>query len=423
MAALTALLRTHTAGLHDRLERLPFFQLLRSGHLTKPPIVSYLRSLTIIHGIIERELFHTADRQVAELGKHTLPKVPRLLADLEALGAERLPVVMPAIRGALEYAAEILANANDPWSLVGVLYVLEGSQKGGLSLKRAYVKCLRVPKEQLSYFGCYGRDTAAHWKSFGRALDSLDADSEQTKRVVESAVNCFERLEKICGALHPCADNDLQHHVTAVNFEAGNHAMPPDLPGIDLALRAGMAAWRKYPYLEHRFGSRGRRFTCSDSCWLVALTRVPVETATKSLEWLRTVLASRGIPTVILEGHLQAIVEMLAQESAGQDELPSPFARFLSNLDDERRALAGSAGRLKRLTDRFDQRLCGCTGRTVDSAAELIASAWIDERSGITGALTAVLDWFTDADRFSNDWIVNVREFAAELDKAGELSC
>jgi len=77
--------------------------------------------------------------------------------------------------------------------------------------------------------------------------------------------------------------------------------MPQSPLEIDLALRAAKTAWEKYPYLEHRYGERGRRFTNSDSCWLFTLTRARREVAvTRALEWLRTVLASRGIPTVIL---------------------------------------------------------------------------------------------------------------------------
>ncbi len=68
------------------------------------------------------------------------------------------------------------------------------------------------------------------------------------------------------------------HHIAEINVEAGNHAMPQDLREIELALRAGKVAWDKYPYLEHRYGERGRRFTDSDSCWLVTLARAPKET-------------------------------------------------------------------------------------------------------------------------------------------------
>jgi hypothetical protein len=211
--------------------------------------------------------------------------------------------------------------------------------------------------------------------------------------------------------------------VTAINFEAGDHAMPQNPAEIDLALRAGGAAWARFPYLECRFGSRGRRFTSSDSCWLVALTRLPVDTATKNLEWLRGVLASRGLPTTILEWHLRAIVRSLTVEFPERVEMPDRFLPFLSNLEVERGSLGGITAQVEALIEGFDRKLRGCAGPGVDSAAELVASAWIDERSGIAGALAAVLDWFTDPERFSSEWIATICDLVAELGQAARLPC
>jgi heme oxygenase len=414
LADLHARLRTETAGLHDRLEALPFFRTLGAGQLPKPAIVSLLRCLAIIHAVLERELSQVSHRQVAALANSARPKVPLLLADLEAAGAEGVPSVTAALREALDLGGEILADAGDPPSLAGALYVLEGSQRGGLALKGAYVRCLGLPADGLSYFGCYGGGTAAHWTSFGKILDALGFDEEQERQAIAAAIRCFARLGKICAALYPYADADLRHHVTAVNFEAGDHAMPQDPREIAMALRAARAAWTKYPYLARRFGDRGKRFTDSDSCWLVALARMPAATAMRNLAWLRTVLASRGIPTAILEGHLHAI----AREFAGQADKRAGFDGFLASLDAERQALGG-AETISRVVDRFDRRFRGCAGRTVESASQLIASAWMDERAGIAGALAAVRDWFTDGERFSDDWIATVHALVAALDRTG----
>ena len=212
------------------------------------------------------------------------------------MGSPETPSVTPAIRAALDHGAEILAAATDPLSLVGVLYVLEGSQNGGLVLKPAYARCIGLREDQLAYFGCYGGGTAAHWQSFGDTLNALGLEGEAADRAVQAAARCFARLATICTALHPCAAADLRQHVTAINFWAGDHAMPQDPLEIGLALRAGRTAWEQYPYLEQRFGERGRRFTSSDSCWLVTLARQPAATACGNLEWLRTVLATDGDP-------------------------------------------------------------------------------------------------------------------------------
>lgn len=209
-----------------------------------------------------------------------------------------------------------------------------------------------------------------------------------------------------------------KYHIAAINVEAGDHAMPQDPHEIDLALRAAKIAWEKYPYLEHRYGERGRRFTDSDSCWLFTLTRARSEVAvTRVLEWLRTVLASRGIPTVILEFHLQAIREAIAPDFAEQLGKQTQFDQFLSDRDAERRTLFGGDGR-SRLIDVFDQRFRACAGFKVAAAADLITSAWVDERSGISGSISVLCDWLTDVGRFSTDWIANVHALLAELARA-----
>jgi hypothetical protein len=204
-----------------------------------------------------------------------------------------------------------------------------------------------------------------------------------------------------------------KHRITEINFEAGDHAMPQDQLEIDLALRAAKVVWEEYPYLQSRYGERGRRFTDSDSCWLVTLARAASEAeVTKALEWLRTVLASRGIPTLILEAHLRAI----GAEFTKQSDAPIQFGQFLSDRKAERRRLFGIAGR-SRLMGTFDARFRACTGFRIESAGQLITSAWVDQQAGIPGSVPALRDWLADAQRFSTDWIAVVDKLLAELDQ------
>jgi len=414
---LHGLLRTETASLHRRFERISFFEALRSGVLPKVAIVSFLRSLSIVHAVLEKSLSLVSHRQISDLYRSTLPKVPLLVADLEAVDAASLASVVPAIRGALDYADEILTNADDPFNLIGPLYVLEGSQSGVLALRLDYARCLNISAEQLSYFGCYGSETPMRWDAFLSRLNSLPLEGDQAARVVAAGVRCFERIGAICAALYPYSGNDLKHHIAVVNFEAGDHAMPQNPLEIDLALRAARVAWEKYPYLNHRYGERGRRFTSSDSCWLVTLTHARGQVGvTKALEWLRTVLASRGIPTVVLEFHLQAIVWAICAEFAGRPEMQIQFDPFLSDRRAERRTLRGAENR-PQLIDAFDARFRACTGFKIESAAELIASAWVDQHCGISNSISSLCDWLTDGERFSAGWIANVHGLLAELDR------
>jgi len=411
---LSEILRTDTAGLHQRLETLPFFTALHAGTLHRVSIVSYLRCLLIIHAVLERSLVSSAP--LAELGRHAPAKVPLLVADLDALGAGNFPSLSAPMRAALNYAAAIVASGDDPLTLMGVLYVLEGSQNGGVVLRHAYAQCLGVPQQRLSYIGCYGQGTAAHWKGFIECLNARALDEHQVQEVAQAATRCFERLAAIFAGLDPYGEYDLKHPVSAINLEAGDHAMPQNPLDIAVALRVGADMWVRYPYLEQRFGERGKRFTSSDSCWLVALTEMSVESATWNLDWLRTFLASRGIPTTILEEHLTALSRELAVGSPGAPQPCAHYERFLSRRAAERQALLD--GSVTQLIDEFERRLRSCAGLTVDSAAHLVTSAWVDERSGLHGALGAVRDWFVDTGRFSSDWIASVNELVQRLDQA-----
>jgi heme oxygenase len=391
-----------------------------AGTLPIVSIVNFLRCMAIIHAVVEREFSQVTTPQYARLGAHATPKISLLTADLDMLHAESVPSITGAVQAALECASDILSSARNPLSLVGVLYVLEGSQNGAILLKQAYARCLNLHENQLAYFGCYGDGTASHWQVFEGLLNALEVDEEGITLVAASAVECFEWIDTICTALYPYSEQGLQAHVTTINFEAGDHAIPQNPAEIVLALRAGKSAWERYPYLDQRFGERGRRFTNSDSCWLVALARMPVETATKNLKWLRTVLSTRGIPTVILERHLQRIQEALAVEFEDQVEMRTRFDPFLAALKAERQPIEDC---IAHLVEQFDLKFRACAGHKVPSAAELIASAWMDERSGIRGALASVRDWFTDSERFSEEWIADVNEFVIQLRNVKDSSC
>jgi heme oxygenase len=404
------LLTTETAASHQRMHGLPFFGALQDGTLPKVPIVSFLRCLAIVHAVFERQLARIPNREVRTL---TSPKLQLLIADMVTLESQTLPSVAPAIRHAICFGGEILSQGEDPLWLAGLLYVLEGSQNGALALRHAYARSLNILPEELSYFGCYGAATKEKRTSFIDRLESIVETQQEVNMVVSSAVHCFQLFEGICAELYPFSESDLAHHATSINAEAGDHMVPQDPIEIDLALRAGKAAWDRFPYLDIRFGERGRRFISSDSCWLLALTRLPVESVTKSLTWLRSVLAPRGIPALLLEQHLRQISEALILEFKSEGvERSRRYEPFLALLKAEQRSLDQELNGFIELSDR---KLEACDGLTVRSAAYLIVSAWLDERAGIVGALSATNLWFADPSRFSPDWISNVSELTSTL--------
>lgn len=407
MTDLHSQLKNETAEIHSQLESCAFFKELGQRKLARESVIGFLRGLGVVHAALERALAVAKFAELARLSSLAPPKLGMIENDLELLEARKVPSIGSALKHAIGVADALIEKSDQPLWLLGYLYVLEGSQNGGVALRESFARDLGVQPEQLSYFGCYGNQTAQRWRAFSEGLRSLALKEEEKQLVAQAAKHCFEGIAAMVQALHPFNKADLTHHVAAINFEAGTHAMPQDPARIELALNAAARAWRSQPYLQARFGSRGRRFTSSDSCWLVTLADAPALTATKSLVWLRTVLSTRGLPTVILESHLREIARDLGNAQTSYDS-------FFGLLTDERMALLGATKALE-LEQKYEQAFGDCPEFKIAGAAALLISAWCDEKSGIVGALAATSGWFRDPARFSGQWIATVDSLLGEL--------
>jgi heme oxygenase len=203
LLTLSERLKVETASAHKRLEHLPFFAALRAARLPTRSTLSFLHALAIIHGALEQRCAESGSPLLATLLEGYLPKVPLLARDLEHLEAVRRARVPAALQLALAYADELVTESDDPLCLIGPLYVLEGSQRGGLVLKRSFAQCLGIPEGQLVSIGCYGEDTQRHWEGFTAHLDALTLAPGQAEVLVCSASRCFERIAGICCAAFP----------------------------------------------------------------------------------------------------------------------------------------------------------------------------------------------------------------------------
>lgn len=334
-----------------------------------------MRALTIAHAVSERVLSQSTDSACTAVMRDGPDMTTALLAHLDGLEAELEPSLTESLALARDFGAELLGNTHTAMSLVGVRY--------GLLLGQDY-SAVHVPTPE----------AAARLL----ALPRTSVEEGEFARGLERCMTWFERLD---ASLDSYADRAHAFHVAGLNPEAGHHAMPQDPRDITLALRAGREAWNRHPYLAERFGARGARFTSSDSCWLLTLTERPPEVTTHQLNWLRGVLSTRGIPTIILETHLRALAAALqaefpAETSAAHALRSTRYDAFLAHREEER-ARYGSA--LPRAIATCESALAASESGT--QAAALVASAWVDEQAGIVGAFDATRQWFADPQRSS----------------------
>lgn len=393
---LTAHLRAATRDAHEALEHAPFFRALTEGSAPKQSVVAYLRGLSVIHAVLER----AQERGAPGLRGLGLARLPALLDDLQACGAAQFPDIDTAVDAALDHADAILAGSDRAPVLAGHLYVLEGSMLGGQLQTSLFSAALGMPERKLGYFDAGTEGVPARWKRVKQSLDAIAAS--EAGEVEAGARAAFAGIARLADACFPFKPGSLRRRVTALNPEAGRHAMPQDDREVALALRAAEAAWRRHPYLEARYGARGRRFTLSDSCWLVSLREAREAESLHSIRWLAGVLAARGLPTLILERHLSAIDECFGD---------ARFAAATAELRARRSAALPASG-FAAVCARWQDKLAE------QGAAELLVCALADEAAGHAGAWESVRSWFSDPARFSNDWLAAVEGLTVEARSA-----
>jgi hypothetical protein len=199
----------------------------------------------------------------------------------------------------------------------------------------------------------------------------------------------------------------------AINAEAGDHAVTGDPVERAAAERAIRRSYAQFPYYGLRYGARGRRFSASDSAWLVTLCDLSPAQASEQALWLGTVLSSRGMPRWLLECHLAQLHEELVRAR------PADAARYAA-LDAcaaalrERRRRVLSDDDLAALDRAFDARAPEAEARRLPHTGGMLAAATADERDGVDAAVPSLAHWLVDAERFSAEWIVAVHETLAE---------
>jgi hypothetical protein len=195
------------------------------------------------------------------------------------------------------------------------------------------------------------------------------------------------------------------------NPEAGDHAVSTDPLEKSAAEAAVRASWREFPYYPKRYGERGWRFSLSDTGWIQTLCHLSVHDARSQVAWLGRMLATRGMPTYMLERHLI----LLHQELLGV--APDRESRYASLLDcaeslRETRIAQIAQVRFDELSQQFEARVRGRVAHVANMGVIVVAAA-ADERSGITGTIASVENWLCDPSRFDAEWIAAVRDTSA----------
>ncbi|HIJ40445.1 MAG TPA: biliverdin-producing heme oxygenase [Deltaproteobacteria bacterium] len=411
-------LKEETKAYHSKLEALPYFKALIEHILPLECYVNQLRALAVIHGVLENEMATSQDERVVDIWENGLRKLPLLEDDLAFFKPRVVSDASESIQAALAMTEKIrLKGIEKPTTLLGYLYVLEGSTLGNHMHRPDITATFHLNAlDGCGYYSSYRDQVQTHWNRFSKKVNGIMDDPSLHNPVIEAAHEAFSGLEVLYTFLYPLRKTNVPFHVTRINPEAGNHPIPEDEREIEAALRASDRGWAEFPYYEKRYGERGKRFSDSDACWLVTLTALDQESLKKQMDWLLRVLATRGMPSLMLEKTLCFLYNELA---AAVPEKTAMYEKLRGAAD------ALKETRLRDIQEKDFQKLAGEFGQAVGpemaaswkNTGELLVAAVADERNGTEGAVASVQGWLTDVDRFSGQWILAVNEILQKAEK------
>lgn len=197
---LTARLREAIADLHVRIERLPLSAALIGGRVPRLDYLRLLGQLFWVHAKLESELpAHAATR---DFFRPTMARAEVILNDLRALGragtGPRLPPTQTLVTD-LDCCAR-----HAPVSLLGALYVLEGSRMGSMMLVKPLAEALHqpaAPGHGLDYHLDGMAERPRTWQGFKAALSAVPLTEQDQHQVVNAAVLTMAGLYEIYAAV------------------------------------------------------------------------------------------------------------------------------------------------------------------------------------------------------------------------------
>lgn len=413
-------LKEETRNCHARLESLPYFSTLMKRKLPLECYVGQLRALSILHGVMENELSTCKEGKVAAVWSEELKKLPLLEKDLAFFKPRIITDPASVIEIAISMTGKIrLRGIERPLTLLGYLYVFEGSTLGNAMHRPDISETYHLHSlDGCGYYASYKDQLKERWKRFSEKMNGALSDPAEHDAIIDAAHEAFEGLEGLYSALYPLKKEARQYHVTRINPEAGNHPIPADEREIRAALNASDRSWAEFPYYNRRYGERGKRFSDSDTCWLVTLITLDGAALHQQIGWIARVLATRGMPAIMLEKTLRFLYEELVKS------VPDNKPSYQKLLDAAEVLFMERTHRISEkdfeiLARAFDAAVGSELAQQYKDTGKLLVSSVADEKLGREGAVPAIQEWMTDNNRFSEKWIVAVKDI---IRKAKELS-
>ncbi len=199
-------LRESTKELHADTEGHQFQKQLGSGTVRKDLYVKYLGQLYLMHKHLADLLPHAAanDARIAAVLAPYHSDLSAVVGDLGYFDASTDSVVPLTATAALLDTMDELAK-HSPVSLLGQLYVLEGSTNGAKFMAKTLRKGLNLPEERgAKYFDRYGDLQRERWTNFKATMNAQGFSQSEIDALVVEAKRMFQTFFEIGCELETC---------------------------------------------------------------------------------------------------------------------------------------------------------------------------------------------------------------------------
>lgn len=188
-AAVRRRLRAATSAAHERMHAHAGFAAAAAGTINVPDYRRLLARLYGFHRPFEDAVRAVLDTLRIDLDLSVHARSPLILMDLQAFGFDpEAASTLPRWRASLRLV--------DRGSLLGALYVLEGSSLGGMQIARALSGRLGDEMGRgLFFFLGRGEREGAMWRELLVELESLSEDAGAAAQAEDAAVATFLAFE------------------------------------------------------------------------------------------------------------------------------------------------------------------------------------------------------------------------------------
>jgi len=203
-------LRDSTTDHHTAAEQHPFQKSLAMGTLPREQYVANLGQLLHVHRALESALRAAAlagatdpavKAAITRVVKDYQHQEAYLIADLKFFGVD--PATVAPLAATAKFVSHVQSlAARAPIALLGMQYVLEGSNNGSKFLSKIVLRAYGLePGDGTRYMDPYGARQREYWAAFKADMNAETFTAAQIEQMVEAARWTFEAIEKIGGEI------------------------------------------------------------------------------------------------------------------------------------------------------------------------------------------------------------------------------